>query len=118
MKLALDNHYSLQIAVKLRERGHDVVAVIEHGWEMEDDQRLLELCAEEQRALMTNNVADFVLIARRWGNEGRRHAGLVFTSDASMPRSRAPIGRYVDALDELLRANAEEDAFADQIVWL
>lgn len=118
MRLALDHHYSAHIAVALRARGHDVVAAVEKGWEAEDDEPLLELCEKEARALMTNNVGDFVVIARRWATEGRRHTGLIFTSDASMPRGRRTIGRYIDALNALLEANPTDTAFVDRIHWL
>ncbi|MEX2393631.1 MAG: DUF5615 family PIN-like protein [Actinomycetota bacterium] len=118
MKVAIDNHYSPAIAEQLRHRGNDVVAAIERGWEAEDDEPLLVLCEQEARALLTNDVADFTEIARRWAIEGRRHLGLIFTSEASMPRGRQTIGHYVAALDELLRANPSEDALADQVHWL
>jgi len=118
VKLALDHHYSDQIAVQLRRRRCDVVAAIERGWEQEDDESLLGLCAAEDRTLLTNNVADFTVIARRWALEGRPHAGLVFTSDASLPRSPHTIGLYVTALQALVRANPTDDAFVDRIHWL
>jgi nucleoside-diphosphate-sugar epimerase len=118
MRLALDHHYSTHIAIRLRERGHDVVAVVERGWEAEDDEALLALCETDGRALVTNNVADFMVIARRWATQGRCHAGLIFTSDASMPRSRDTIGRYVEALDALLKAHPAENSFADRVHWL
>jgi hypothetical protein len=118
VKLALDHHYAPLIATELAARGHDVIAVIERGWEAQADEPLLELCGQEARALLTNNVGDFTVIARRWALEGRRHAGLVFTSDASMPRGRNAIGRYLDALDSLLCANPGEGAFADRVHWL
>lgn len=118
MKLALDHHYATAIAVQLRERGHDVVAAIEQGWEAHDDATLLAACGAERRALLTNNVSDFVALAMHWAATGRAHSGLVFTSDASMPRGRSTIGRYVSALDELLRANPGEDALRDQVHWL
>jgi len=118
VKLALDHHYSPAIAVQLRERGHDVSTAIERGWHTEGDEVLLEICTNEERALLTNNVADFAVIAGRWAIEGRRHCGLIFTSDASMPRDRGSIGRYVEALDELLSSNLSEAAFADRTHWL
>ena len=118
MRLALDQHYSTQIAVELRRRGHDVVAAVEKGWEAEDDERLLMRCETEERALLTNNVGDFVVIARSWATQGRRHLGLTFTSDASMPRGRDTIGRYVDALESLLVANAGDTDFVDRVHWL
>ena len=118
MKLALDHHYSPQIAVQLRKRRGDVIAVLERGWEQEDDESLLALCHGEQRALVTNNVSDFTVIVRRWALEGRRHAGLIFTSDASLPRGRNTIGLYVTALQALIRANPGDKTFDDRIHWL
>ena len=118
MKLALDHHYSTDIAARLREHGHDVIAVTERGWHAENDEPLLERCVEEPRALMTNNVADFAQIARRWAAQGRRHAGLIFISDTSMPRGRDTIGRFVEAFDELMRANQSETALDDRVIWL
>lgn len=118
MKLALDHHYSPRIGSRLRELGHDVVTVAERGWEAETDEDLLALCVGEQRALLTNNVADFAVIVGRWALEGRSHAGLVFTSDRSMPRSSDRIGQYVGALDDLLQSLTGDDALTDQVKWL
>lgn len=118
LKLALDHHYSPKIAARLRDKGYDVVAVVELGWEMEDDEALLALCHEDKRALLTNNVAGFAVIARQWAAQGRTHAGLVFTSDASLPRSRKTMGRYVRALDRLMAAISDDRALFDQIRWL
>jgi predicted nuclease of predicted toxin-antitoxin system len=118
VKLALDHHYSPQIATQLRKRRGDVIAIIERGWEHEDDEPLLALCAAENRALLTNNVADFTVIARRWTLEDRHHAGLIFSSDASLPRGRNTIGRYVTALQTLMRANPGDDSFTDRVHWL
>lgn len=118
MRLALDHHYSTQIAFGLRDRGHDVVTAVEKGWESEEDELLLELCVAETRALVTNNVGDFAVIARRWAAEGRQHAGLIFTSDVNLPRGRDTIGRYTNALDALLAANGADGAFTDRIHWL
>ncbi len=118
MRLALDHHYSPLIAVGLRDRGHDVCAVSELGWQLEDDEPLLVRCSAEELALVTNNVGNFAVIAQRWADEGRVHAGLIFTSDNQWPRRRDMIGRFVDALDTLPSGNAGTRSLAGRIHWL
>jgi len=118
VKLALDHHYSTSIALKLRDSGHDAVAALERGWDREDDESLLAVCDHEKRALLTNNVAHFAVIARGLAAEGRGHSGLIFTSGTSMPRHRGSIGRYVTALNRLLKLNPQEESFFNRIHWL
>ncbi len=82
------------------------------------DEPLFAQLVAERRALLTENVADFVPIANRLASAGDDHYGLVFTSPKSMPRSKATIGLYVAALDTFLHQNAEEDALLNQVQWL
>ncbi len=118
VKLALDHHYPAAIAEQLRRDGHDVVTAAERGWHREPDETLLTLCAGEQRTLLTNNVGDFMTIVRNWAASGQQHAGLIFTSDASLPRTHATIGRYVKLLAAFLREHPGPDDFTDRIHWL
>jgi predicted nuclease of predicted toxin-antitoxin system len=118
VKLLLDDHYPLLIAKGSRERGHDVVAASEQGWHEAEDESLLALCVDDQRAILTNNVKDFAGIAHRWAMQGRSHHGMVFTSDSSRPRGRNAVGRYVDDLHALLATHQEIDGFVDRIHWL
>lgn len=118
MKLVLDHHYSPVIARELRSRGHDAVAVIEQGWEAEDDASLLDLCNQRGAALLTNNVGDFTMLACEWAAEGRGHSGLIFTADSSLPRHRGTIWRFIEALDSLLGFNKPATAFVDHVHWL
>ena len=119
MRLLLDEHYTFEIADRLRDAGHEVTAVngdprLEH----KDDASLLHAAAEQGRALLTNNVKDFAPLARDWGARGDEHLGLVFTSDESMPRSRNTIGCYVRKLSRLLDANRDGEALRNRIEWL
>ena len=118
MKLALDHHYPTAIAGQLRTMSHDAVAAVEQGWHREPDEALLALCLAEQRTLLTNNVGDFMTVVRSWAVRGQQHAGLVFTSDATLPRTHATIGRYIRLLDALLREHPKPEEFADRIHWL
>ena len=118
MRLLLDEHYSPEIAAGLRAGGRDVITVSECGMTGADDQSVLEYAAREGRALLTNNVRHFAPLAERWAAEGRDHSGLMFTSDSSMPRARATIGVYVEALSGLMDAHAGEDALRNAVRWL
>jgi hypothetical protein len=74
----LDAHISgPRIARTLRERGHDVRAADEER-ELDglEDEQLLALAAEERRVMITFDVKDFTVIARRWAEAGRVHTGL------------------------------------------
>lgn len=103
------------IAEQLRILGHDAVAAVEPGWHREPDEALLLLCVAEQRALLTNNVGNFMIIVRSWAVRGQQHPGLVFTSDTSLPRTHSTIGRYVELLDALLHEHPKPDDFLDRI---
>ena len=119
MRLLLDEHYSPEIARQLRTRGHDVVAVAERADLVGlGDNELLRRMAQEERAIMTNNVRDFVPLATRAALEAGGHEGLLLTSDRSMPRRLDAIGRFVDVLDKFLRHHEGEDSYRNQIRWL
>lgn len=114
----LDHHYPTAIAHEFRLSGRDVGTAVERGWHREPDEALLRLCAGEQRTLLTSNVGDFMAIVRNWSVSGQHHAGLIFTSDASLPRTHAAIGRYVQLLEALLHDYPDSDEFVDRIHWL
>lgn len=78
MRLFLDAHISgPRIAHALRDRGHDVRAADEErDLDGLGDEQLLELAADEGRVMITFDVKDFTVIARRWAEAGKAHAGL------------------------------------------
>ncbi len=87
MRLLLDANLSPSgIAAKLREAGHDVLALAEDvTFEGLPDPQVLELAASEQRVLITRNSRDFAPLARQWAEAQRPHAGiiLIWTLDHS-----------------------------------
>jgi len=118
MRLALDHHYPAPITPLLRARGLDVVSAREQHWDRLTDAELLRCCTNDQRALLTNNVADFMQIVRDWQLDRARHSGLIFTSDRQWPRTKNMTGRFVDAIEDLMEQRPTDDAFAGLIVWL
>lgn len=119
LRSLLDEMYSPQIASRLRSRGHDVVSVTERT-ELagRSDEELFASMAAEHRAIVTNNVATLVPLLQQAVTAGIDHAGLLLTSDRSLPRTKAAIGRYVTVLDELLVPHPDDDALRNQLRWL
>ena len=104
MKLLLDEMWPPSIAEALRERGHDVVAAAERpDLRGQPDEVIFHVARAEERAVVTENVADFRPLAAAELRAGRSHPGLIFTSDRAFPRGNArTAGRLVAALDRLL----------------
>ena len=119
MKLLLDEMYAPDIAKALRERGRDVASASER-----DDLRsaadavIFETMQAEARVIVTNNVRDFMPLAQRALQSGSTFYGIVFTSDKSLPRSKANVGTFVSLLDALLAAHAADEGLPAGIEWL
>jgi hypothetical protein len=119
MRLCLDELYTPPIAAELRQLGHDVISVHDRASLLgTPDAELLASMADERRALLTANVADFMALISRLAVDGGQHYGIVLTSDASMPRSRNTIGLWVLTLDGYLGAHGAEDALRNRVDWL
>lgn len=86
-RLMLDELFNPRIAEELTKRGHDVVAVAaEPTWVGASDEQLLRIATMDERTLVTENVRDFEILRTQWLNEGRRCAGLLYTSRQGFPR--------------------------------
>ena len=119
MKLLLDEHFSPEIARQLRSKGHDVVAARERSEPHAlSDWDLLGIARAERRALVTENVVDFVEVHRQSVVRGEPHFGLIFTSPRQFPRTRRAIGKLIRALGALLALHSRSDALLDQVWWL
>lgn len=119
MKLLLDEMISPRIARELQGEGHDVQAV-KQRLELVggDDRALVRRMVAERRAIVTNDIADFQAIHDRFLAAGEPHAGMVFTFDATLPRTRASVALWVRTLAELLDEHPGEDALANRVMHL
>lgn len=111
MRLFIDEHYPLEIARELRERGHDVVSAAErHDLASSDDPLVFDRLRAERRAIMTNNHRDWRPLCAAAIQADENRYGLILTADRSLARTRSNIGRFVELLDALLAVNPAEDA--------
>lgn len=119
MKLLLDEHYSPRIAEDLRAQGHDVIAVVElSALTGLPDRTLITVARDGGRALVTENVGDFIPIVTELARIGTSHAGIILTNPHRFPRSRDGMGRLVEALSDLLVAHPQDEALKDRVAWL
>lgn len=112
MRLLLDEMYPAGIADGLRARGHDAVAVVERA-ELRNmsDAEVFAAAQSERRAVVTENVPDFVPIASDHDAAGRAHHGLVLVHARKYTRGKPrTIGAMVAALDALASRHPADDA--------
>jgi hypothetical protein len=103
VRAILDEQLSPQIAVLLREAGHDVAAVADR----EDlvgrsDRIIFGVACSEGRAAVTNNIKDFRPLAAEWLAQGRVHSGLILLP-SRRTRSRNAIAAIAGAIENVLR---------------
>ncbi|MFN2569550.1 MAG: DUF5615 family PIN-like protein [Candidatus Dormibacteria bacterium] len=103
MKLLLDEHFSLILAVRLRDRGHDVIAVTETAeLRQVPDDELLRWAFRNERALLTENVRHFLPLHGQFMVSGEprgtgAHITTAISPDAGRPgasgKSAGPLSR-------------------------
>lgn len=116
MRLLLDEQINPAVAVQLREKGFDVVAVDELGTRGASDPEQLAAAASQKRALVTYNIVDFYELLTQWSQRGVTHWGIIFVSEKTIPQ-RA-VGALVRALESLLQECKAEDALLNQALYL
>lgn len=99
VRLLLDEMIGPRVAKALRERGHDVEAVVElTALRGLADEPVLQHAAATDRVLVTRNIADFAQLHQRWQVDARAHAGLLFITESAFPQNRNLVGALVSAL--------------------
>lgn len=119
MRLLLDEMYPARLARALRERGLDAEAVDERPpLRGLADEELLALAAREGRALVSENVADFMRLYGEWGGSGRAHAGIVIALSGRFVRTPAGYEALVAALAEWCSQRPRCEGLADAVHFL
>ena len=84
LRFFMDEDVYRATTLSLRKAGVDVVSTPEAGRRGATDESQLQWAADEGRAIVTFNVAHFVRLHAEWMNQGRRHAGVVVSSQRSI----------------------------------
>jgi len=108
-RLLLDENVSWDLAVALRQRGHDVLHVRDLGLLGADDEVVFGAAMREGRVMVTYDI-DFLSLARRVGERGDHHHGLVVTRRRSFRELLAGTLR--------LLASRTAQELHDAIVWI
>jgi hypothetical protein len=112
LRLLLDEHISPEVANGLRRRAKRLSILSLNEWQQGrflgvPDDVLLMAAAVEQLTLVTYDRRTIPPLLKRWAEEGREHAGVVFVDNRTI--SSSDIGGLVKALELLWAQGAEWD---------
>ena len=115
--LLLDEMFSSAIADELTSRGVDCRAVVADVLlRALSDLEIFDAALLENRVIVTNNVADFESLRRARDAAGGPVPGLIYTSDAVFPRTKAYVSRLAAALE--VAAAGHVTARRGGVLWL
>ena len=115
--LLLDEMFSSAIADELTSRGVDCRAVVADVLlRALSDLEIFDAALLENRVIVTNNVADFESLRRARYAASGPVPGLIYTSDAVFPRTKAYVSRLAAALE--VAAAGHVTARRGGVLWL
>lgn len=119
MRLVLDEHIDSAIAVQLRRRGYDVVAVTEKpDLTGLADSDLMAWAADAGRVLVTYDARGFAPLAEVRQVREEPFAGLIFISSKRYPQGPQSYGALVRDLARVLAAHSAPTALTGRSRWL
>jgi predicted nuclease of predicted toxin-antitoxin system len=96
LRFLLDEDLSQRVAEGLRRRGVDALSVHELGRRTLADEAQLVFATMQGRTVVTYNRRDFQALDDAWRLAERRHAGILWANERSVPRGS--IGELIRAL--------------------
>jgi hypothetical protein len=117
MRLLLDEMWTPTIALELRAREFDVIAINEPAHApryagISDDQ-VFARAQDDGRTIVTDNVSDYERVRRDRESRGLTHHGVIYALNPPFNRHRgdAVIGEMVRALGHLLSVDPPPEPF-------
>jgi hypothetical protein len=108
VRLLLDEMWTPTIALELRKRRFDVVAISEPAhmgrYAGISDDQVFARAQDDGRAIVTDNIADYEQTRRAHESRGQAHHGLIYALNPPFNRHRGNrvIGQMVNALEHFL----------------
>ena len=119
MRLLFDELYSPVPAQALRQRGYDALAAVElTDLRGQNDPIVFRWAQAQHRAIVTNNLGDYLRLHALFLEGRQRHWGIILTDDRPFPRHERAFGLLIRSLEALLRAHPPDNAFRDRLHWL
>ena len=111
MRLLIDEMFDPAIAVALRTKAYDAIAVAaDSTLRSLDDRKVFEVAQTGGRAVLTENVKDFKPLVDEYQAAGWPHYGIIFTSNKAFPRANlGTVGALVVALSVLFEEWPDND---------
>jgi hypothetical protein len=100
------------LAAALRQHGIDAITTNESGTQGSSDDGQLSAAFASGRALVTNNIRDFVPLHRQWLSEGRTHGGIIV-----FPQQEFSVGETVRRMACLISSLTAEQ-MRNRLEWL
>jgi hypothetical protein len=110
VKLLLDEHIWEGLAQALRDRGHDVKHINHTSHRGIDDESLLDLAAQEGRAILTNNHRHFAPLFYEWLSNTQEHSGIILSVQLTR-------GELIRQTENLLHSLTAADLY-NNLRWL
>jgi predicted nuclease of predicted toxin-antitoxin system len=95
MRFFIDEDLSPTLVKECHEAGYDASCSRDRGRLGGSDRAVAELCMDEDRILVTNNVADFLALAEEAG----LHPGLIAMPLAAKSQERAWMATAIDSIE-------------------
>lgn len=84
LRFYLDEMIPLDLALILKQYGYDVLTARDAGMLGKSDAEQLEYSTSGERAILTFNIGDFVLLHREWECKGRTHKGIIVSPETKL----------------------------------
>ncbi len=109
-RLYLDEDVRILLAEVLRQRGYDAVHTVEVKRHGKSDPEQLAYAVKNQRAILTHNIKDYILLAKKYSHQGLKHNGIVVSDQVGFEELLKRVLKF-------LYKNSREE-LENRFIWL